>query len=115
MQKNFTQHGLLSQANSSLVMKFKSGFSKVGFGTFPVRTHIMTNFPSLTMSSFFKFYFNLITVQQDATYSVYYISVYAPLSSPIRMWRVWVRRGGRIGSWWGNRGGKRPLGRPRRR
>ena len=19
------------------------------------------------------------------------------------MWRVWVRRGGRIGSWWGNR------------
>ena len=31
------------------------------------------------------------------------------------MWRVWVRRGGRIGSWWGNRGGKRPLGRPRRR
>ena len=39
------------------------------------------------------------------------------------MWRVWVRRGGRIGSWWGNRRervvgkpeGKRPLGRPRRR
>jgi len=27
------------------------------------------------------------------------------------MWRVWVRRWGRIGSWWG----KRPLGRPSRR
>ena len=30
------------------------------------------------------------------------------------MWRVWVRRRGRIGSWWGNRR-ERPLGRPRRR
>ena len=30
------------------------------------------------------------------------------------MWRVWVRKGGRIGSWWGNRR-ERPLGRPRRR
>jgi len=28
------------------------------------------------------------------------------------MWRVWVRRGGRIRSWWE---GRRPLGRPRRR
>ena len=27
------------------------------------------------------------------------------------MWRVWVRRGGCIGSWWG----KRPLRRPRPR
>jgi len=31
------------------------------------------------------------------------------------MWRIWVRRGGCIGSWWGNRRGKRPLRRPRRR
>ena len=31
------------------------------------------------------------------------------------MWRVWGRRGGCIGSWWGNRTVKRPLGRPRRR
>ena len=31
------------------------------------------------------------------------------------MWRVWVRREGCIGSWWGNRKGKRPLGRPRRK
>jgi len=30
------------------------------------------------------------------------------------MWRIWVRRGECIGSWWGNEG-KRPLGRPRRR
>jgi len=30
------------------------------------------------------------------------------------MWHVWVRRGGCIGSWWGNRR-ERPLGRPRRR
>jgi len=30
------------------------------------------------------------------------------------MWRVWVRRGGCIGSWWGNRR-ERPLGRPRHR
>ena len=30
------------------------------------------------------------------------------------MWRVWVRRGGRIGSWFEPEG-KRPLGRPRRR
>ena len=30
------------------------------------------------------------------------------------MWRVWVRRGACIGSWWGT-GGMRPLGRPRRR
>jgi len=30
------------------------------------------------------------------------------------MWRVWVRRGGYIGSWWGNRR-EEPLGRPRRR
>jgi len=27
----------------------------------------------------------------------------------------WLRREGCIGSWWGNRGGKRPLGRPRHR
>ena len=31
------------------------------------------------------------------------------------MWRVLVRRGGRIGSWWGKPEGRRPLGRPRRR
>jgi len=32
------------------------------------------------------------------------------------MWRVWVRRGECIGSWWGNRReGDRPLERPRRR
>ena len=31
------------------------------------------------------------------------------------MWLVWWRRGGRIGSWWGNLRGKRPLGRPRDR
>jgi hypothetical protein len=31
------------------------------------------------------------------------------------MWRVCVRRGGRIGSFWGKPEGKRPLGRPRRR
>ena len=31
------------------------------------------------------------------------------------MWRVWVRRGGCIVSWWGKPEGKRPLGRPRRR
>ena len=31
------------------------------------------------------------------------------------MWRVWVRRGGCIGSWWGKQERKRPLGRPRRR
>ena len=30
------------------------------------------------------------------------------------MWRVWVRRGECIGSWCGT-GGKRPVGRPRRR
>jgi len=30
------------------------------------------------------------------------------------MWRVWGRRGGRIGSWWGNRWERDP-GRPRRR
>ena len=30
------------------------------------------------------------------------------------MWRVWVRRGDYIGSWWGNRR-ERDLGRPRRR
>ena len=30
------------------------------------------------------------------------------------MWRVWVRRGECIGSWWGN-GGKETTGRPRRR
>ena len=31
------------------------------------------------------------------------------------MWRVWVRRGGCIGSWWGKPEERRPLGRPRRR
>jgi len=31
------------------------------------------------------------------------------------MWRVWVRRGQCIGSWWGTPEGKRPLGRSRRR
>jgi len=31
------------------------------------------------------------------------------------MWRVWVKRGGFIGSWWGNRRERRPLGRPRHR
>jgi len=31
------------------------------------------------------------------------------------MWRVWVRRGGRIGFWCGKPEGKRPLGKPRRR
>ena len=31
------------------------------------------------------------------------------------MWRVWVRRGACIGSWWGKQEGKSPLGRPRRR
>jgi len=31
------------------------------------------------------------------------------------MWRVWVMRGWRIGSWWGKPEGKRPLGRRRRR
>jgi len=31
------------------------------------------------------------------------------------MWRVWVRRGWCIGSWWGKPQGKRPLGRTRRR
>ena len=31
------------------------------------------------------------------------------------MWRVWVRRGGRIVSWWGNWWERDPLGRPRRR
>jgi hypothetical protein len=31
------------------------------------------------------------------------------------MWRVWVRRGGCIGSWWGKPEGKRPMGRPRLR
>ena len=31
------------------------------------------------------------------------------------MWRVWVRRGGRIGSWWGNRRERDHWGRPRRR
>ena len=30
------------------------------------------------------------------------------------MWHVWVRRGGCIGSWWGNRR-EGDLGRPRRR
>ena len=30
------------------------------------------------------------------------------------MWRVWVKRGGCIGSWWGNRR-ERALERPRRR
>jgi len=29
------------------------------------------------------------------------------------MWHVWVRRGWRIGAWWGKPEGKRPLGRPR--
>ena len=32
----------------------------------------------------------------------------------IYIWRVWVRRGGCIGSWWGNRG-EELLVRPRRR
>jgi hypothetical protein len=31
------------------------------------------------------------------------------------MWRVWVGRGGWIGSWWGNRRVRRTLGRPRSR
>ena len=31
------------------------------------------------------------------------------------MWRLWVRRGGCIGSWWGNRRERDKLGRPRRR
>ena len=31
------------------------------------------------------------------------------------MWRVWVRRGGRLGVLVGKPEGKRPLGRPRRR
>ena len=30
-------------------------------------------------------------------------------------WRVWVRRGGRIGSWWGNRTERDHWGKPRRR
>ena len=34
--------------------------------------------------------------------------------SVLGMWHVWVRRVGCIGSWWGNRKGKRQLGRPRR-
>jgi len=25
-----------------------------------------------------------------------------PITEPVGMWRVWVRKGGRIGSWWGN-------------
>jgi hypothetical protein len=31
------------------------------------------------------------------------------------MWRVWVRRGGCIGSWWGKPERKKPMGRPRLR
>ena len=31
------------------------------------------------------------------------------------MWRVWVRRGGCIGSCWGKQEGRKPLARPRRR
>ena len=31
------------------------------------------------------------------------------------MWRIWVRRGGCIGSGWGKPEGRRPLGRPRHR
>ena len=31
------------------------------------------------------------------------------------MWRVWVRRGGCIGSCWGKPEGRKPLARPRRR
>ena len=30
------------------------------------------------------------------------------------MWRVWVRRGGRIGSWWGNRSERNHWGDRRR-
>ena len=40
---------------------------------------------------------------------------YGKGNDALSMWRVWVRRGGCIGSWWGNRREGGPLGRPRRR